>query len=117
MADEVWDYGVETRTHIWRRYNTAPFARFAISVERSKAAEGYTIVDHDERVADAAFLAKFAGFMRAPLEYCRTGYVDTAAKVAVTEIVPIEQPGTLLHFESAVRRFPDCAIKPHGRSS
>lgn len=117
MADEDWEYGIETRTHIWRRYNAEPYARFAFTVERTKTPEGFTITDHDARVADPAFLSKFSGYMRSPLEDCRTGYVDTAAKIAVTEIIPVEQPGTLLHYETAVRRFPDATIMSHGRKS
>lgn len=115
MGDDEMDYGIETRFHLWRRYNAPPYRRFALTVERSKAPEGYTVIDHDPRVADAAFLSKFGGFMRSPMDDCFTGYI--AKGVAVTEAIPVAQPGTIEHYGNAVRRFPNCARMSVGRES
>ena len=116
MSDYEMDYGLETQYHLWRRFNSPPYRRFALTVERSRAPEGYTITDYDPKVADSAYLSKFAGFMRSPMLDCYGGGT-TAAGIKYTELSPVEQPGSEAHYEAAVRRFPDSARLPTGRES
>ena len=103
-----------TRFHLHRRFDFAPYRRYAFTVEFSEEAdEGYVIVDHDPIVANPPYLAKFAEFMQTPMMGVRNGGIYPG--VAFTDISD-EAPGSIAHFTSAVRRF-GAAVMPHGRGA
>jgi hypothetical protein len=96
-----------TRFHLHRRFDFAPYRRYAFTVEFSEEADaGYVIVDHDPIVANPSYLAKFAEFMQTPMIGVRS---------ALTGISD-EAPGSIAHFTTAVRKF-GAAVMPHGRGA
>ena len=120
MGDNEVDYefGEETRFHLWRRFNVQPYRRFAMTVERAATDEGYEIVDHDPKVADSPYLAKFSGHMRAPMENVRDGgYASAGREGEYQEMIPLVQAGSLLHYENAIRCVPDTAVMASGRTT
>ena len=108
------EYGLDTRLHVYRRYNAKPFRRFALTVERAHTPDGYEILDHDPRVADTAFLNKFHAQMIAPVERVRTGYIENG--LAITETLDVAQPGQYSHYGTAIRRMPGTTLMAKGRN-
>ena len=89
-----------------------------MTVERAATDEGYEIIDHDPKIADAPYLDKFANHMRTPLENRRTGgYVSSGRKGEYQEMVPVVPTGTLMHYENAIRCVPNTAVMSMGRSA
>ena len=109
MADEA----PTTRFHLHRRFNMAPFRRFAFTVEYDNtASSGYKIVDHDPIVADAAYLAKFDTHMGKPQHAVASGGIYRGVAYTDLEDLP---PGSINHYTTAVRNF-GAAVMPHGRN-
>jgi|10_taG_2_1085330.scaffolds.fasta_scaffold26434_2 hypothetical protein len=104
----------DTTFHLWRRYNTAPYRRFALTVTRANTEAGYRMLDHDPIVADPGFLARFEAHMEKPFKSVRTGYVEGG--VAVTDMIDDVPPGTDLHYQNAIRAVSAwAALMPKGR--
>jgi len=100
--DDDNEVGVATRFYLWRRYNTAPFRRYAMTVERSLNDDGYKITDHDPKIADAPFLANFATQLATPQKDVHSGNV--VGDLAYTRIAD-EPVGTLRHYHAAINRL------------
>ena len=104
----------DTTFHLWRRYNTAPYRRFAMTVTRADTEAGYMVLDHDPAIADPGFLARFEAHMEQPLTAVRTGYVERG--VAVTDMTDDVPPGTALHYQNTIRAVSAwAALMPKGR--
>ena len=106
--------GVSTRFYLWRRFNTPPFRRYALTVERSMTPDGYKIVDHDPKIADASFLANFALQLSTPQKDVRSGNV--VGGQAYTRITD-EPVGTLRHYHAAINRLKGVAKMNKGGPS
>ena len=103
-----------TRFHLWRRYNSVPYERFAITVEWDETPDGYRITNHDPIVADSLFLSAFATHMATPYRDGMSGYVDDNGTAWTT--TEDEAPGTLDHYLDAVRSVPGTSVMSRGAS-
>ena len=88
-----------TKYHLIRFFDSPPFDRWAMTIERDKATpDGFRITSSDPEVASSEFIAQVAQTMREPQVAIRNG--DHHAYY----------PGSELHFEYAVRHVPGAAI-------
>lgn len=97
--------------HLWRRYATAPYRRFACTVEKADTEDGFRITDYDENVADVHFLHSVTHTLRSH-HTVRTGEEDGTKIVENIEYVGPEHPE---HFESAIRMVPGAVLRGVGR--
>lgn len=98
--------------HLWRQYPTAPFMRFACTVQRDENTEdGFRIVDYDENVADVHFLHTVHLTLRSnhPIRF-NDDEGDT-----IREGIVYAGPEHPEHFATAIRMVPDAYLRPMGR--
>ena len=98
--------------HLYRQMPTAPYERFAVTVQRDdNAASGYKVLDHDPDVADAVFLNRLEQHMHQPITV-RDGYEDTDGHY---ETLKTLHPGDEGFFGAAVYQAPDAMVSFFGR--
>ena len=93
--------------HIWQRFPTKPFRRFACTIiEDTHAGSGFDVVDLDPQVADSSFLTKLHDHMQLPTTVM-SDFEDAAADDNVdATLIGVAQPKDPKHFEHAVRTIP-----------
>ena len=92
-----------TRFFVHRRYNMAPYRRYAFTVDYDESASaGYRIVYHDPIVADASYLAQFDAHMATPLLHVASG--EAYRDIQFTSFSDLA-PGSAVHYRNAVRTF------------
>lgn len=97
--------------HLWRQYSTAPYLRFACTVEQADTPDGFRIVDYDVNVADLHFLHTMQTTMRSHVIVR-----DSVEKDGViAEGMSYEGPDYPEHFETAIRMVPDAFLRGEGR--
>lgn len=101
----------ERQYHLWRKYPTKPFTRFACSLEQAPTEEGYRVVDFDPRVADAAFMHRMAEALRAE----HVGQSSEEYQGMIGERLSWVQHGDEGHFGIAVRAVPNAVLRGEGR--
>ncbi len=94
--------------HLWRRYPTAPYRRWACTVEPADTDAGFKIVDSDRVVADAGFLHTLSDHMGRPRP-CAERTEDEAMVYVMVE------PGSDSYFAEAIRSVPHTALRSVGR--
>jgi len=99
--------------NLWRRFNTAPYRRWAMTVEPADTESGYRIVDFDPSIADSSYLAQFDSHMAKPAQLISGGLMD-GVWMTTMEMV---QPGQEGHFQTVIRSVPGTANMPEGRPS
>lgn len=99
--------------HLWRKYDAAPFVRWACCVEQADTPDGYVVTEHDPQVADVRFLH---GLMDT-LTSDQPVYGSIEEDGMVIETIEYQPPGSPGHFGSAVRRVPGALIRPMGRGA
>ena len=97
-----------TEYHLWRRYPTKPFRRFACTLKPADTDAGYEVVDHDPGVADVGFLHVVADHMRRPRQ-------DTTRQDGDL-VIRHCRAGTKDHFKAAIRTVPNAVLRSTGRS-
>lgn len=97
----------ERSYHLWRRYPTKPFRRWACTLKRADNAAGYEVVAHDPAVADAGFMHVVADGLHRPSH----GMVRDGDSMSFELL----RPGDPAHFDTAIRALPHVALSAEGR--
>lgn len=98
----------QTKYHLWRKFSTKPYHRYACTVVQADTEDGFEIVEFDRKVADPYFLHEMANRMRHGVHTLRGGY-DEEDKVRYDELAWLSphDPG---HFETAIRQIPNSVL-------
>lgn len=102
--------------HLWRAdYDVAPFMRWACDlVFDPSVPDFFRITKSDPRVADAGFIGRVAYAMAEPhLAPADPGEVPPGQ---IVDRFAVVQPGSVDHFEAAVRAIPDTRVRSGGAS-
>lgn len=87
--------------HLWRKYPTAPYYRWACEVAQdAEAPEGYRVLRHDPIVADTAFFHRLSDAMAGTHE----AMVMKQDKAIVAHVLERVGPSDANHFEHAIRK-------------
>lgn len=99
-----------TEYHLWRRYPTKPFRRFACTIKPASTPGGYEVTDYDPAVADAGFLHTMADHLRQPRQ-------DTVRGESGDLQIRHCRAGTTDHFNAAIRTVPNAVLRSVGRAT
>jgi hypothetical protein len=93
------------RINLWRSYPTAPFERWACSIEMG-GEDGVKIVESDPGVCDPLFLAELHNHYVHPV-------ADRVASSSGGLAMDWVYPGTPEHFHAAARTLPGAFVGPN----
>ena len=97
--------------HLWRKYPTAPFRRWACTVQKTDTEDGFRVADYDPNVADIHFLHRMQGTLAAHHPIRGGREVDGV----IDETISYEGPDHPDHFETAIRLVPNAVLRGAGR--
>ncbi len=99
--------------HLWRKYETAPYRRWACTVQQADTPDGFRVTDLDPSVADVRFLHSMQATLTAR-HPVRGSFQEGATVLETLDYAGSEHEA---HFGTAIRLIPDAVIRGKGRQA
>ena len=97
--------------HLWRKYPTEPYRRWACTVRQEDTEDGFRVIDYDDHVADIHFLHTMQDTLRAH-HPVRDSVEHDGVLVETRDYAGPDHPE---HFETAIRLVPNAVLRGTGR--